>query len=852
VAASLRAAIVGCGPRGLDHARAIGEAEGFELVAVADPSEQARGEAQTSVAVPGYADLDALLGEVSPEVVVVAAPPEVRSEVVERAASADGVRAIVVEKPLALTLAEAERMTSVCDREGVLLVVGHQLRFVPGFAAVREAVDGGAIGRVEFLRAAGYGDLLDQGPHLVDAVRWLAGGARILWAVSQRGDTALARLQGTDEADISIPAWTTHYLALEGGARAVIETGPLHQRGRDFVDDFLDKRVTVVGSAGVAHCSAAAGCEIVRAGAAPDERPGGVEDYLAATTALYVELREALDGRAAHRTEVHDAIPSLEGVLACAQSIVDGDAAVLPLDRDRDPIAELSGRAVATARSGDPASGVGDAGLGAPTGDDPDVSVIVPLADHRGYALDSIRSWVDDQTLAGSRFEVIALSDGSEPALDDEVGALLREQDRLVRRDGVEEIELYDIGARAARGRLLLFAEPHCEAEPQCLEELLGFMERTDFDGACCRTVSASANPIARMEERLFDEGFREWSRPGHWCKVILRGFLVYRHVYLEDGGFAAEYGRFAEYLLAAELHSRGRRLGYASGAAVIHHNTASFAELEPPIEDFVRGELAFRSDHPEGRFDRYFGTPPQWTERRALHRGAARAAIGLALRSLGSARTWGGGKGREMLGTVARFTGPAVFGARWRLLGARLAYRVSRARCLIWRYNDRRLERAYRDAWDRLIARTRIEYLSRIDQPPAEPTPATRFALHDLPDDRLFGFHPPEHAEGIDFRWSGPVAFADLPVQPGSYRVGIDTKGLLSPSDQVQVYFNGRRCPTDRDDGRLSFSVDRSQFGGGGEERLALTCGALRLPPSSSDPRKLGLPIAEIEFRPR
>jgi hypothetical protein len=204
------------------------------------------------------------------------------------------------------------------------------------------------------------------------------------------------------------------------------------------------------------------------------------------------------------------------------------------------------------------------------------------------------------------------------------------------------------------------------------------------------------------------------------------------------------------------------------------------------------------------------------------------------------------------MLGTVARFTGPAVFGARWRLLGVRLAYRTSRARCLIWRHNDQRLERAYRDAWDRLIARTRLEYLSRIDQPPAEPTPATRFALHDLPDDRLFGFHPPEQAEGIDFRWSGPVAFADLPVDPGSYRVGIDTKGLLSPSDQVQVYFNGRRCPTDRDDGRLTFSVDRSQFEGDGEERLALTCGALRLPRSSSDRRKLGLPIAEIEFRPQ
>jgi predicted dehydrogenase len=851
---SLRAALVGCGPRGLEHARAIGDVEGLELVAVADVSELARQEAGESLGVGAFADLDSLLGEVSPEIVSVVTPPEVREPLVERAATADGVRGIVVEKPLALNMAEAERMVSVCDREGVLLVVGHQLRFVPQFVALKEAVDEGAIGRLELVRAAGYGDLLDQGPHLVDAIRWLAGGARILWAMSQRGDRALDRLPRDPETQQDVPPWTVHYLSLEGGGRAMLETGPLHQRGRDFVDDYLDKRVTLVGSDGVAHCSAAGGSQVLRAGRAPEERPGGIEDYLSATTSLYVELREALGGRASHRTEAHDALASLEGVLACAQSIVDGDAAVLPLDRGRDVIAEIGGSAGAGARTRPAPEEAGPAetgGIGAERGGDAELSVILPLPDHRGHAAASVRSWVMEQTVDDWRCEVVVLSDGSDPALEEEIQALLRDGDRLIRDDGAHEIELYDLGARAARGRLLLFTEPHCVAEPQCVEELLDFMQHTDFDGACCRTVAASSNAVARMEQRVYDDGFREWSRPGNWCKVILRGFLIYRQVYLDEGGFPTRYQRFAEFLLAAQLHAGGRRLGYASGAAVTHHNTTSLKDLVPPIEDFARGEFAFRLEHPDGRFDRYFGAPPQWTGRRELDRNAARAALALALRSLGSRQTWRTGKAREMLRTLARFAGPALFGARWRLLGAHISYWFSRARCRLWRLSDDRLERAYRDAWDRLVAKTRLKFLAELEQGPAALASTERFRLHDLPEDRLFGFHPPEEAEGIDFRWSGPVAFADLPVDPGSYQVGIDTNGLQAPTDDVQVFFNGRRCTTGSDNGRLTFSVDRPQFDREGEQRLALTCAAIRLPSSSPDQRKLGLPVAEIEFRP-
>src|SRR5262249_4689101 len=154
---------------------------------------------------------------------------------------------IVVEKPLALSMDEAEEMAAACDRAGVQLIVGHQLRFAPHFAALVDAVEADELGTLEFIRALSYGHLLDQGPHLVDAARALTGGRRFSWAMSQLGGDLVPgeHLGDRDGLVPEVPAWTTHHLALEGGVRMTMETGRLHQRspqfgeGEEEIDDYL-------------------------------------------------------------------------------------------------------------------------------------------------------------------------------------------------------------------------------------------------------------------------------------------------------------------------------------------------------------------------------------------------------------------------------------------------------------------------------------------------------------------------------------------------------------------------------------------------------------------------------------
>ncbi len=842
----LAAAVLGCGPRGLEHAEALLKLDGVELAGVADIDEERRQTVSSRVGVPGYAGFGELLEGAMPELLVIAVPPAGRVSLVEEAVGSS-VRGIVVEKPFALRLSEAERMAEVCEAGGVLLAVCHQLRFCPEFVELRGAVEAGELGEVRLIQASAFGNLLDQGPHLIDAARWMVGDRRVLSVMSQRGDAAVAGLpeERRPPAGAAHPAppWMTHHLTFEGGARAVVETGALYQRGTSFDDEWLQKRLTVVGTEGFGEAQSAAGGRIVSASGSR-RLEGSVDSYLAATGALHAELRDALLDVASHRTAACVAMGSLEAVIACAQSAVDGDAAQLPLDRGRDPVAELAGAARPERRP---------SATAAPRANEAAVSVIVPLPDHRGYALDCVRSWLD-QTAAES-YELLVMADGSEPELEQRVRPLLRPGDRLITEAGAHEARLYDLGASAAGSELLLFTEPHCIAEPRTLDELLRFLATSDYDGACLRSLNISSTPMARMEGRFFDEGFAEWSKEGHWCKVILRGFAVRREAYEAAGGFDHRYRRFSEFALGARLHAQGRRIGYAAGAAVRHANAASLSHNSGAIVDFALGEAAFRRDHERAFCERYFGPAPEARERHALDAPAARAASLTAIRNLGRRSVWRQRAAlRGALAALGRYGPTAVLGPRPRLWRARAEVASARARCLLWRARDERLYPAFAEGWNRVGYLTRLEYAAARVGDPRPIDPAGRFAIDELPEERLLGFHQPETLDGSVFRWSRGLASVELPMA-GARRIRLLTvPARPGHADLCQwVFLGDRRLPPNAvglgPDG-ITIDLDAAGVRPKGDERLTFTCAPLsgRWAPRG-DSRELGLPLRAIEL---
>ena len=631
----LRAALIGCGPRGHEHARVLRQLPGVSLAGICDREPAVLAPAIRALGAPGYGSVAELCERTSPEIVVVATPPRGRAALVRQVAEFAGVRAIVVEKPLALTLADAQGIVESCAAANILCVVCHQLRHAPEFTALKQAIDAGAVGNLEFLRGVCYGNLLNQGVHLIDLMRWLSGGRLIRWVMSQQANDpdTLARFNQGEEpiwVDQAHPApmWMSHHLAFEGGLRASLETGLLYSRSRIFQGDWLQKRVTVLGSDGMAESQAASHCRILSAGQACRRQSFSRDDYQSATRAFYEELLGALRGETTHRNDARDAVLSLEATLACLDSAARGGICGLPLGQAQAPPAGSA--LVDSLRAPAPTCA-------------PRFSIIIPLPDHRGMAIDCIASWTRGQTLPRSQFELVLLADGSNAALDEKLRGLLGPGDQFIVHPTDNETLLYDLGARHARGHMLLFSEPHCIAEPQCLAELAEYLATHAVDGACLRSVGISPNWMARLEEKQYNQGFAEVGRPGDWRKVILRGVAVDRAAYLAAGGFEHAFGRFAEWALGARLHAQGRRLGYAAGAAVQHLYTTDFAQLAPHVLGFSAGEILYRDHEPAEYCDRYFGVPAEWLDRNLCQRDVARA-----LRRAAGRRLLGQGPWRE------------------------------------------------------------------------------------------------------------------------------------------------------------------------------------------------------------
>ena len=330
-----RAVVVGCGPRGERHARGLlAHPDRFALLAVCDLDPARREACARALDVPrAYADADTMLAAEAPEVLCFATPPAIRWPLVALGVK-HGVRAVVLEKPLALTLTEASRILEACGEAGVKTVVCHQLKYAAHWQHLKRLVDAGELGEVHTLHATAQPSMLRVGTHLVDAVRWLAGERRALWALGQAHGTAAYA------EDHPCPDHLAGIAAFEGGVRAVVECGVLAPQWAPG-DFWGDAGVAVHGSHGFARVVLATGWQAMTrssrgalltgpADAGPQEPP------------LMADLADWLDDPArVHPSCGEAAYAGLEILLGMALSSLERRQVRLPLVPDAvEPVLE--------------------------------------------------------------------------------------------------------------------------------------------------------------------------------------------------------------------------------------------------------------------------------------------------------------------------------------------------------------------------------------------------------------------------------------------------------------------------------------------------------------------------------
>ncbi|HEY3259414.1 MAG TPA: Gfo/Idh/MocA family oxidoreductase [Pseudonocardiaceae bacterium] len=141
-------ALIGAGRMGLFHGETVSRRlPGARLVAVADPV----GGGKELDADRFYTDAAQVWDNPEVDAVVIAAPARLHADLVVAATQAG--KSVFCEKPMALTLADADRAIAAARDAGVVLQVGFQRRFAPDWAAARALLDAGQIGTPRLLRS---------------------------------------------------------------------------------------------------------------------------------------------------------------------------------------------------------------------------------------------------------------------------------------------------------------------------------------------------------------------------------------------------------------------------------------------------------------------------------------------------------------------------------------------------------------------------------------------------------------------------------------------------------------------------------------------------------------------------
>ena len=229
--------VVGLGYWGPNLARNFDRLGETELRWVCDASEEARERWATQFPRARVAaSLDELLADESLDAVVIAAPVPLHAELAVRVLEAG--KHCFVEKPLAQSVADAERVVAAAEEAGKVLMVGHLLEYHPGVRKLKEVADSGDLGDIRYV----YGNRLNLGK--------LREDENALWSLGAHDVSVLLHL--VDEEPDEMNAFGESYMRrpVEDVVFCYLRfpSGLMAHLHLSWLDPHKERRFTVVGS----------------------------------------------------------------------------------------------------------------------------------------------------------------------------------------------------------------------------------------------------------------------------------------------------------------------------------------------------------------------------------------------------------------------------------------------------------------------------------------------------------------------------------------------------------------------------------------------------------------------------
>ena len=187
----LRLGIAGLGVASTQILPPISKLPFIKITAAADTRTDAVAKFREQYQAEGHTSIEELCASPNVDAVYIATPNSLHAE--HAITAAKHKKHIIVEKPMAMTLAECDAMNEAADKHGVKLLCGHTHSFDPPIRKIREIVKSGELGKLCMINTWNYnefmyrprmkhelamtrGVVLNQGPHHVDIVRLIGGG----------------------------------------------------------------------------------------------------------------------------------------------------------------------------------------------------------------------------------------------------------------------------------------------------------------------------------------------------------------------------------------------------------------------------------------------------------------------------------------------------------------------------------------------------------------------------------------------------------------------------------------------------------------------------------------------------
>jgi UDP-N-acetyl-2-amino-2-deoxyglucuronate dehydrogenase len=339
-----RVMLIGCGRISERHFEALKDESRFQLVAVCDENPDRARAAGERVDVPAFTSYAAMLAETEADVAVICTPSGLHPR--HGIMAAERGLHVIVEKPMATRLEEADALVQACDAAGVHLFVVKQNRLNPAIRLLKGAIDKGRFGRlylanttVRWNRPQSYydaspwrgtwefdgGAFMNQASHYVDMIQWLVGPVE---SVSAKTATLARRIESEDTG-VAI-------LRFRNGALGTIEVTMLTYPHN------LEGSITIIGEKGTVKVGGTAVNRIEAwefAEYDDDDRetellrglPNPMSVYGSGHRPFYDNVLAVLQGDAAPGTDGREGRKSLELILGIYESARTGREVTLPL-----------------------------------------------------------------------------------------------------------------------------------------------------------------------------------------------------------------------------------------------------------------------------------------------------------------------------------------------------------------------------------------------------------------------------------------------------------------------------------------------------------------------------------------